>query len=115
VNTQGMKRAVSTNGPLFKNHYTMPATRASYQDSNIFGNKRNDSPTVQQSAKEKYAESPMNRTMLNPSKTYKSSINVYKPEVEIEYTRKKQIKDTTYVDGRKMVIGGSSTRNEKNW
>jgi hypothetical protein len=48
-----------------------------------------------------------------PSKTFSSSILVYHPEVT--QTKKQQIKDTTYVDGRKMVIGGSSTRNEKNW
>lgn len=72
-----MKRSTSTSGVLFKNHYTLPATRASYQDSNIFGNKQNDSPTVQQSARNKYQTSSLNKTMLNPSKTYKSSINVY--------------------------------------
>ena len=40
---------------------------------------------------------------------------VYKPDQGSPSTKKQQIKETTYVDGRKMVIAGSSTRDEKNW
>ena len=97
----------------------MPPTRASYQDSNIFGNKRNDSPTVQQSARaaatRKYGQ--LNKSM-HESKTYKSSILVYRPEDDGQHeaaVAKAQKKKDTYVDGKRMVIGGSTTRDEKNW
>lgn len=117
INPPQMRKSSSNAGQLFQTTpYAAAATRTSFQDSNIFGYKRNDSPTVQQSAREQLNNSQMNRTLANPSKTYKSSIIVYKPEEELAaVTKKQQIKETQYVDGRRMVIGGSSTRDEKNW
>jgi hypothetical protein len=42
---------------------------------------------------------------------------VYKSEEadDNQVSKKQIVKETQYVDGRRMVIGGSSTRNEKNW
>lgn len=85
---------------FFQRPFAEPATRTSFQDSNIFGNKRNDSPTVQQSARDRdmglIKDLNLNRT-LNHSKTYKSSILVYKEEEPQEtpyYNRKQQAKET---------------------
>ena len=57
----------------------------------MFGNKRNDSPTVQPSAMKARPINSLNQSVRLESKTYKSSIMVYNAEPDAVSTANKKI------------------------